>query len=71
MLACCDLCYEKYINDDAQLHSEKTINVDLLVKIIEERTNTKFNKDKEELLAKAQKTICRCHCHIVGTVVIH
>ena len=65
MFPCCNMCYEKYLNKDF------TLNLDALITIIEEETLTTFNKDREELRKDAEEKICRCRCHIIGSIVIH
>lgn len=58
MFACCDLCYEKYINEDG------TPDVEMLKKIAAER------KQQRKYMPPPKK-LCRCNCHIKGEAILH
>lgn len=66
MFACCQNCYDKYLNKDLTLNKKALSNC--------------FNNKNIEIISEERKQIkvegkiinlCSCHCHVIGTTIFH
>lgn len=69
VMACCDYCYEKYINEDGSPDK-------VLIEKIEQESKAsvdKYNAEHPERVRPAvfKPVSCRCPCHTKGTSVMH
>jgi hypothetical protein len=66
MIACCDYCYEKYINADDTLDKDRYIA--LVSKRLEKYKNTPIIVQST---LKNTENICTCLCHKDGVKLMH
>lgn len=62
MFPCCELCYQKYLEEDGSIDSNT-------LREIREAYNKKYNRNIQPFTDDNKP--CMCECHIKGLVVLH
>lgn len=68
VMACCSLCYKKYLNTDGSLNKEGLDEIYGEGKykiLIDEPKNKVIKKNLQKI------KLCSCICHTVGMMVMH
>ncbi|GAG82139.1 unnamed protein product [marine sediment metagenome] len=72
MFPCCQYCYVKFRNDDGSINHEAL--KEWAISELKEKTQTKQApefSEIEKLMVKCIDGACSCHCHVVGSRVLH
>ncbi|EPP7234193.1 hypothetical protein ACTOJ1_001115 [Shigella flexneri] len=68
VMACCNLCYRKYLNADGSLNKEGLDEIygeDKYKILVDEPQNKVIRKNLQKI------KLCTCICHTVGMMVMH
>lgn len=68
MVACCVLCYEKYLNSDGTLDEDAFEQARLTRRVVDSRNRLVQETD---VPPAGERQPCMCDCHTKGMTVLH
>ena len=73
MFACCPYCYVKFRNEDGSVNQD-ALREWAISRLSEKNANKKRSPEFSEIEKLMQKCIdgaCSCHCHTIGSKILH